>query len=369
VTTSVADFLHLHVTALGGVVDDEPGGLRALLPSDAAAALESDDDVVLATDAPPGEGAVDARLGSAFLERCIRARRARPPLAGVALPGELPRGLPDDRLALLNAVRFGSARPQPRAPARYLAAHLRLTLQGDEVRHATLPVTVRLEDGAEVAPLDLAAAYPVAVAPLSAAERAAAARTLQTAFRRAGPEALGTALEAIARRARRDLLRMADYYASLDAEMARAVERARSVEERTRRDAKRRLLPQDLEARRTQLRDRLAARLGAELVAATVVETEVDACEIPVRRRARATTLVLRRRAGDGVLEGPACASCEKSALHLHVCDDGLHPLCERCGRAGRLDAARCPACRPHGGRAGLALPVEDPTVTLRLGR
>ena len=237
------------------------------------------------------------------------------------------------------------------------------------MRHATLPVTVRLEDGAEVAPLDLAAAYPVAVAPLSAAERAAAARTLRAAFRRAGPEALGTALEAIARRARRDLLRMADYYASLDAEMARAVERARSPEERTRRDAKRRLLPQDLEARRTQLCDRLAARLGAELVAATVVETEVDACEIPVRRRARATTLVLRRRAGDGVLEGPACASCAKSALHLHVCDDSLHPLCERCGRAGRLDAARCPACRPRRGRAGLALPVEDPTVTLRLGR
>ena len=368
-TTSVADFLRLYVAAFGGVVDDEPGGLHALLPSDAAAALESDDDVVLATDAPPGDGAVDARLGSAFLERCIRARRARPPLAGVALPGELPRALPDDRPALLIAVRAGSARPQPRAPARYLAAHLRLTLQGDEVRHATLPVTVRLEDGAEVAPLDLAAAYPVAVAPLSAAERAVAARTLRAAFRRAGPEALGTALEAIARRARRDLLRMADYYASLDAEMARAVERARSPEERTRRDAKRRLLPQDLEARRTQLRDRLAARLGAELVAATVVETEVDACEIPVRRRARATTLVLRRRAGDGVLEGPACASCAKSALHLHVCDDGLHPLCERCGRAGRLDAARCPACRPHGGRAGLALPVEDPTVTLRLGR
>src|SRR5207249_4350295 len=144
--------------------------------------------------------------------------------------------------------------------------------------------------------------------------------SLRTAFRRAGPEALGAALEAIARRARRDLLRMADYYASLDAEMARAVERARSPEERTRRDAKRRLLPQDLEARRAQLRDRLAARLGAELVAATVVETEVDACEIPVRRRARSTTLVLRRRAGDGVLEGPACASCAKSALHLHVC-------------------------------------------------
>ena len=86
------------------------------------------------------------------------------------------------------------------------------------------------------------------------------------------------------------------------------------------------------------------------------------------RRRVRRARL-RKARAGDGVLEGPACASCARSALHLHVCDDGLHPLCERCGRAGRLDAARCPACRPHGGRAGLALPVEDPTAGLRLGR
>jgi len=368
VTTAVADFLRLHLTALGGVVDDEPAGMHVLLPPDAAAALEVDEEIVLAIDEPPRDGAVDARLGSAFLERCVRARRTRPPLAGVALPGGLPRALPDDRLVLLNAVRGGPARPRPRTPARYLAAHLRLTLQGDEVRHATLPVAIRLDDGAEVAPLDLAAAYPVAVAPLGEDERATATRTLQAAFRRAGPELLGRALEAIARRARRDLLRMADYYASLGAEMARAVDRARSPEERTRRDAKRRLLPQELEARRVQLRDRLAARLGAELVAATVVETEVDACELPVRRRTRATTLLLRRRAADGVLEGPACANCARSALHLHVCDDGLHPLCERCGRTGRLDAARCPACRPPRPRAFLELPVEDATAALQLG-
>ena len=367
-TTSVADFLRLHLAASGGVVDDEPAGLRALLPPDAASALGVEEDVVLAIDGPPGDGAVDARLGSGFLERCVRTRRARPPLAGVALPGELPRALPDDRLVLLNAVRGGPARPRPRARARYLAAHLRLTLQADEVRHTTLPVAVRLDDGAEVAPLDLAAAYPVAVAPLGERERAAAICTLQAAFRRAGPEVLGSALEAIARRGRRDLLRMADYYASLDAEMARAVERARSTEERTRRDAKRRLLPQELDARRTQLCERLAARLGAELVAAIVVETEVDASEIPVRRRARATTLIVQRRAGDGVLEGPACASCARSVLQLHVCDDGLHPLCERCGRSGRLDAARCPACRQRGLRASHVVSVEDPTATLRLG-
>ena len=117
-TTSVGDFLRLHLAALGGIVEDEPGGLRALVPPDAAAALEVDEEVVLATDGPPPDGGLDARLGSAFLDRCVRARRARPPVAGVALPGELPRALPDDRPALLNAVRGGPARPLPRRPLR-----------------------------------------------------------------------------------------------------------------------------------------------------------------------------------------------------------------------------------------------------------
>src|SRR5207247_154536 len=120
VTTSVADFLRLYVAALGGVVDDEPGGLRALLPSDAAAALESDDEVVLATDAPPGDGAVDARLGSAFLERCIRARRARTPLAGVALPGERPRPARSGRRSAVRVPRC-SARHWRRSRAAPVA--------------------------------------------------------------------------------------------------------------------------------------------------------------------------------------------------------------------------------------------------------
>ena len=42
--------------------------------------------------------------------------------------------------------------------------------------------------------------------------------------------------------------------------------------------------------------------------------------------------------------------------------------LCERCGRSGRLDAVRCPACRPRGVRAAHVVSVEDPTATLRLG-
>jgi hypothetical protein len=215
--------------------------------------------------------------------------------------------------------------------------------------------------------LALAGAYPAAVAPLDEGERTAAGRALRAAFGRVAPALLGGALAAIGRRAQRDLLRMADYFTSLDGEMARAIERARAEDERGRRAAKRALLPAELEARRGQLRDRLAARLGAELVAATIVETEVDRWEIPVRRRVRAATVVVRRRAGDGVIEGPACAACGESTLRLHLCDDRLHPLCEGCGHTGRLDAPRCPGCRPRAGTP-LVVTVADPTAALRVG-
>jgi len=111
---------------------------------------------------------------------------------------------------------------------------------------------------------------------------------------------------------------------------ASAIRRVRSNEERARRAAKRALLP-------------------AELVAAMVVETETDRFALPVRRRSSETEIVVRRRAGDGVLEGPACAGCGASSLRLYLCDEQLHVLCDGCGRAGRLDSERCRGCRPQG--------------------
>lgn len=366
-TDPVGEFLRLHLTAAGAVVEAAGSGLDALLPAGVATELGVAEEVRFSLDGPPDGGAVDARLGSPLLERALAARRCRPPLGAVALAGALPRSLPDHLPVLLNAVRRGPTPPPERVAARYLAVHLRLTLQGDELRHTGLDVALRLEDGARVPWLDLAGAYPVTAAPLTAEERAIASRTVRDAVRRAAPTALAGALEAIGRRARRDLMRMAEYYTSLDAEMARAIGRTRSPDEQARRRAKRTLLRDDLAARRSQLRDRLAARLGAEVIAATLVETEADRWTLPVRRRARDATVLVGRRAGDGTLEGPPCAGCGESTLRLHLCDDRLHALCEGCGHAGRLDAARCPGCRPPRA-APLVVSVEDTTAAVRLG-
>jgi hypothetical protein len=175
---------------------------------------------------------------------------------------------------------------------------------------------------------------------------------------------LAGALETLRRRARRDLERMADYYASLDAEMAKAAERARTEEERSRRHAKRAALPGDLAARREQLRSRMRPPLAARIVAATLVETEVERFTIPVRRRSAEGRIAVLCRAADRVFEGPSCAVCGIATLRFYLCDDRLHPLCEACGQSGRLDPTRCAACRriPP---APSAVSVEDPTARL----
>ncbi len=364
----VREFLRLHLTALGAVVEEDAAGLDALLPAEVSADLQLPEVVRLCLDGSSDDtagGVVDARLGSAALERAVAARRERHPVATVALAGELPRPLPDRLPVLLNAVRAGPVAPHVRVAARYLVAHLRLTLRGDEVRSALVDCTVRLEDGARVPALAVTHAYPVAALPLTAAERQTAAEALRRAVLQAAPVALAGALAAIGRRAQRDLARIAEYYTSLDTEMTRAVARARSGDERQRRLAKRALLPDELAARRAQLRERLSARVTAELIAAVLVETETDRYAHPVRRRTRSGTVNIQRRAADGALEGPRCAGCGTSALHLYLCDEHLHALCEQCGHDGRLDPPRCLGCRPPGVPA-LAVSVEDVTPPLQ---
>lgn len=365
----VREFLRLHLAALGALFEEGASGFDTLLPAEVSAALNVPEEVRFALDGSSGGAAtvVDARLGSAILEHAGVSWRDRHPVATVALPGELPRPLPDHLPVLLNAVRAGPVAPRVREPARYLAGHLRITLQGDEVRSALLDMAVRLADGAHVRSLDLTRAYPVAAAPLTTAEGQLASESVRRAVRQTAPVALAGALEAIGRRARRDLSRIAEYYTSLDTEMARAVRRTRSEDERQRRMAKRAMLPDELAARSVQVRERLSARLSAELIAAVVIETETDRYAVPVRRRVRGDTLMVQRRAADGSLEGPKCAGCGSSVLRIYLCDERLHPLCEDCGQSGRLDPGRCPGCRPRSAPP-LAVSVEDVTAWLQLG-
>lgn len=364
----VREFVARSLSAAGGVVEEAPGGLEALLPPHVAADLGLSEEIRVQLDSNPAsvDRVVDGRLGSPLLERLVAARLEKAPCAAVALPAELPRSLPDNLPALLNAVRAGDPETV-RTPARFLAADLRLVLQGEELRSTLRSVTVRLEDGAHVREFRLGGAYPVATAPLDDRERRNAVQAIGSWLHREGAAAVASALETLRRRARRDLERMAEYYASLDFEMGKAAERARSAEERSRRMAKRAALPADLAQRREQLRARMRPRLAARMVAATLIETEVERFAVPVRRRTNEGEITVVCRAADGVFEGPGCAGCGVQTLRFFLCDQRLHVLCEACGQSGRLDAARCPACcRRHPGPVVVA--VEDPTARLVLG-
>jgi transcription elongation factor Elf1 len=72
-------------------------------------------------------------------------------------------------------------------------------------------------------------------------------------------------------------------------------------------------------------------------------------------------------RTSDGTFEGPACASCGVATLTVDLCDEHLHILCAACGRSGKLDAARCRACRGESPQPPV-LAIEDATAQLRIG-
>jgi len=351
------------LTAGGAVVDAHADHVDALLPPELATTLGLAEEVQIDFTGTAA-GAVDGRLGAALVERVAARHLASPPLTALVLQPELPRPLPDHLPVLLNAVRAGVAQ-RSRETQRYLVATLRLTAHSDEVRSALATLVVRLHDGAHVAALPIERGEAHRLARLTDGERRRTTGALQRWVAVEGPRRLASALDAVQRRARRDLERLADYYASLDEEMRTAEQRARSPDERARRAAKRAALPDDLAARRAQIAERIRARLAATLVAATLVETDAERFDLPVRRRSRDGALRVLGRSADARFEGPACVACGVATLRLYLCDERLHVLCDACGHSGRLDAVRCAGCQPR----AAALPplvVDDPTQALR---
>lgn len=358
------EFVVAALTAAGAAVDESPSAIEALLPAATAADLGLAEEVRIDCSGGGDLDALDGRLGAPLIDRLAARALGAPPLAALALPPELPRPLPAQVPTLLNAVPAGEA-AQTRAVRRYLVATLRVTAHSDEVRSALDTLAVRLDDGARVAVPSLERGEPRPLAPLTEDEQRRAALALQRWTAHEAPRRLAGAIEAVRRRLHRDLERMADFYASLDEEMRGAEHRARHPEERARRAAKRRALPDELAARRAQVVERVRPRLAAALIAATLIDSDVMVFAIPVRRRSRSGTVAVLGRAADSTFEGPACAACGVATLRFYLCDERLHPLCDACGHGGRLDPSRCPACQPTRPTPPM-LAVDDPTEPLR---
>lgn len=367
----VREFITRSLVLAGGVVENAPGGLEALLPASEAERFGVGEDlrIHLAASSPPDDaGALDGRLGSHLLERLVANRLERPAMTAVALPAGLPLPVPDRLPVLLNAVRAEERAVERRhGSRRFLAAELRVTLEGEELRSTLQSLTIRLDDGARVEPFRVGGAFPVTATPLTDDERANAAAAIRSWLWRDGPALHASAIETLRRRASRDLEHLAEYYRGLDGEMAKAVDRARSEDERSRRRTKWAALPADLDNRRDQLRTRIRPRLAARLIAARLIDCDAIDFDFAVRRRNRKGLVTVHCRTADGVFEGPACASCGTATVSFYLCDDRLHVLCEKCGQPGRLNAARCRAC--HGEKPERPrLVLDDPTARLRIG-
>ena len=280
------ELVRLALEAEGAVVEDTGDGLYALLPAAAAASLSLGEEVRVAFGAGgDAEGStVDGRLGSRLVEALAAPHLAEPPLGALILPAELPRRLPAHLPVLLNGVIAGDA-VATGGVERYVVTEVRLVVQSDEMRSRIATLCFRASDGARVSTPRLAGAHEGALEPLAGEERRRLESSLRSWMQREGIRQMAGAFESVRRRLSRDLESMADFYRGLDSDMAAAARRARSDEERQRRNAKRGALGVDMAARRGQLRERTRLRLSGTVVAATLVESQVQRFTLPVRRR------------------------------------------------------------------------------------
>jgi len=218
------------------------------------------------------------------------------------------------------------------AEAWTLTAHLRLDAAADDRRLAPLVTSVALEEGCPIPTPGWGGVRLVPYAGRPAAELLAAAEApLARAALGAAAEALDGFREAVARRRRRDALRIDRYFVELDEDLRRragdgSAKRGALVPERARRLA--------------TLRDDATLRARVDVVALLLVRVPVAQASLELLRRKRRRVVDVRWHPLLRAWQPLACEGCGAATRNVGACDDEVHLLCPGC-----VEARRCPRC------------------------
>ncbi len=349
----IVDFARDLLLSRGGLVEAEEhaGSLRAMLPADLAASLDSREWLSLRFGAGPGSDDETEwldRLGRLLPAdpRFVNARLRHPTLVP---PIDAGRVL-DLGLALQNGIHRVLEDYQQTALYYFFGFHY--TIESDETSLGL--VTVCLNASARtlvLQPESLANAVKDSLEddPGGAPPRDELVRLFPIALRAAQPEIrrLSLAIEHSAnRRLARDTERIDSYYKDLLTQIdkrisRRAADPAAAEKERSRAAATqldRTTKLEDLQRKyslkiRIQPGDVLAVSLPVREISARLIRKKVE----------RVVKLHWNHKLG--TLESPWCEACTASAHPLFLCDDRAHFLCKSC-------AAPCPACTKHRCRA-----------------
>jgi hypothetical protein len=344
----IVDWARDLLVSRGALVEaEEAGALRAMLPAELGAALESGEWLSLRFGA--GAGSDDEnewldRLGRLLPAdaRVVSARLRRPTLVPpVDAAGALDRGL-----ALQNGIY--RVMEDYQQTARYYFFGFHYTIASDETSLGVVTVCLNASARALVAQPEFvlkAIKDDLEEDPQPAVPRDELAELFPMALRGVQPEIrrLAAGIEQSAnRRLARDTERIDSYYKDLLGQIgkrmarralgAEAAEKERSRAAATQLDRAAKL--EDLVRKyslkiRIQPGDVLAVRLPVREISARLVRKKAE----------RVAKFHWNPKLG--ALESPWCEGCSAPAHPLFLCDDRVHFLCRSC-------AAPCPACGKH---------------------
>lgn len=332
-------FLELH----GAAVEKRDATLEAILPEALSALLDAPEHIFISAEnesGPDSDRHHVVAYGTPLLDRMIGGALNKIPFAGCRLEFDYVksggfRRLLDDQLAFYGAV--ASIETVAEVFASYLLLIVRYTAQSDEQKEGLLPMVFNADTGSFVPEmaqaLDTAQCRTVYAPPEKDAlvSIARLGETVEQTARRLAGEELESFRLSMARRFKRDMANLVEYYTGLEQEMLKALEKP-GLSDNARRDRQGKIdgLPSELAGKRDDLLKKYSVKVRLQPAAAMQIRTPARRiiCRLSIGRQTRQFFLtynpVTRR------IDPPLCSRCHSSISHIHF-EGALEPLCFDC--------------------------------------
>ncbi|NUQ61546.1 MAG: hypothetical protein HUU20_03595 [Pirellulales bacterium] len=339
-TAGIQEELRTFATRLlerrGALVDwppDAPEG-NAVLPDEAAHALEADSELVRLSTEPYGEG-WHVNLAGDFLETSSRLLDAEPRIGTFQIKDlYLKRGDLDEAVhrafTWLNAqVRVAATRP---VRVEYHTWWFLASIASEDRWETRLPVTLNAASGAEVELPDPLALWQVEPNPSAESQMPSTYFQAEHLARSRVPQLAADFVGRMDDRLARDRRRLREYYNAL----------LRETEHKSPRGRAKPVEPEQLEAKKRAVQLELRRKLGelderyameAVLKPLVLVRTDLPSLAVDLsvhRKRARRAHTVYWNPITKH-LEPVRCSRCGRATFSIAFTDDEVEPLCPTC--------------------------------------
>lgn len=354
---SLAAFTADLLSESGALVEPSDHGLEALLPAEAAKALEVPEHVKLSFSRE--EEGIPIFFDSEIFKKMARLLSNRGRFSTVGLSGSpvRPEKLEDrldEKVALRNAVFHVERKEQKRIS--YLLAYFKYSARSDDRQEGIVGSIINEFNLSIRRPPPEAFEFIATNAEESfgEAEQEDADKVLK-ALARAQPEIVKEALKdfllSLERRLNRDIRRVHDYYRTLMQEHRQILEKKASTTEeeekiRSRIDA----IERELRGKTQDLIGKYSLNLQIEPISFIRVEAVTQIFWLLIKRRKEVRSFPLTYNPILRSLDGLPCEACFHPRGGYWVCDDRLHIVCKQCyGPCRECAKTYCGACHPKG--------------------